>query len=83
MHRTCFSSFGVEQQMVSSTHQDDGPATGIGATEVAHYTEEMLESLRLIALQKKQFVLARLLELAAQEAKAQGGVHSQETRLPE
>jgi hypothetical protein len=72
----------VEQQMVSSTHQDRDPANDIGATEVAHYTEEMLESLRLIALQKKQFVLARLLELAAQEAKAQGKLHSQETRLP-
>lgn len=48
-------------------------------SETARYTHEMLESLRKIALQQGQGLLAHLLELAAMEAKAQA---DQETALP-
>jgi hypothetical protein len=36
--------------------------------DCARYTRDMLESLRTIALQQDQRVLARLLEIAAREA---------------
>ena len=47
--------------------------------ETARYTQEMLESLKKIALRQKQCLLAHLLDLAALEAKAQG---DQETSFP-
>jgi len=54
----------------------------MGARETALYTKEMLESLRKIALQQNQQLLAHLLELAAVEAKAQSELQDQETLLP-
>ena len=51
-------------------------------TETALYTKDTLESLRKIALQQRQILLAHLLELAAVEAKALGKAQDQETRLP-
>jgi len=51
--------------------------------ETALYTYEMLESLRKIALQQGQNLLAHLLNLAAMEAKVQSGQGSdQDTALP-
>ena len=44
---------------------EDPPITGV---DCARYTRDMLESLRTIALQQDQRVLARLLEIAAREA---------------
>lgn len=52
--------------------------------ETARYTRDLIESLRRIASQQGQSLLAHLLELAAIEAKALGeGDQAQETRLPE
>jgi hypothetical protein len=48
--------------------------------ETARYTQEMLESLRSIALKHRQALLAHLLELAAVEAKYQS--EGQETAFP-
>lgn len=45
----------------------------MGPKETAAYTKEMLDSLRKIALQQNQHLLAHLLDLAALEAKAQAG----------
>ncbi|MDE2629961.1 MAG: hypothetical protein KGM97_03120 [Alphaproteobacteria bacterium] len=50
--------------------------------QTALYTRDTLESLRKIALQQKQILLAHLLELAAIEAKSLGTGHNQDTRLP-
>ena len=54
----------------------------IGPVETALYTKDTLESLRKIALQQRQLLLAHLLELAVVEAKALGKAQDQETRLP-
>jgi len=43
----------------------------LSPAETALYTQQMLESLRKIALRQNQAMLAHLLELAAMEAKAQ------------
>ena len=58
------------------------PLPEMGPAETAQYTKDTLESLRKIALQQKQVLLAHLLELAAVEAKALAQVQSQETRFP-
>jgi hypothetical protein len=60
------------------------PPQPLGPVETAQYTKEMLESLRKIALQQKQILLAHLLDLAAVEAKALGEsqTQTQETLLP-
>ena len=52
----------------------------MGPAETAQYTKETLESLRKIALQQRQVLLAHLLELAVVEAKALA--QGQETRFP-
>ena len=50
----------------------------------ARYTRDLIESLRKIALQQGQSLLAHLLGLAAMEAKALADRdYAQETRLPE
>ena len=49
-------------------------------SETARYTFEMLESLRKLALNQQQSLLAHLLGLAAMEAKSQAEAH--ETALP-
>ena len=54
----------------------------MGPAETAQYTKETLESLRKIALQQRQVLLAHLLELAVVEAKALSKSQSQETRFP-
>jgi hypothetical protein len=54
--------------------------TVFSPAETARYTLEMLQSLRRIATQQKQGLLAHLLELAAVEAKIQS--EAQETVLP-
>jgi len=51
--------------------------------ETASYTRDMLESLRKIAIQQNQGLLAHLLELAAVEARVQGRSQAQDTLLPE
>jgi hypothetical protein len=52
--------------------------------ETARYTRDLIESLRKIALQQGQSLLAHLLGLAAMEAKALAGRdYAQDTRLPE
>lgn len=56
------------------------PTSGFSPSETARYTMEMLESLRRIAVQQRQGLLAHLLELAAVEAKNQS--EAQETALP-
>jgi len=58
--------------------------TKLAPAETARYSEDLLDSLRKIALQQGQSLLAHLLSLAAQEAKAlsESG-YAQETRLPE
>ena len=53
---------------------------GLSPGETAHYTYEMLESLRKLALSQNQDLLAHLLSLAALEAKSQA--EAQETALP-
>lgn len=53
-----------------------------GPLETARYTEEMLVSLRKIAIQQKQELLAHLLALAELEAKSLGASQSQDTLLP-
>ena len=53
-----------------SVQQSRNPPTHMGPKETAAYTKEMLDSLRKIALQQNQHLLAHLLELAALEAKA-------------
>jgi hypothetical protein len=58
------------------------PEMGPGAAETARYTKEMLESLRKIALQQEQLLLAHLLDLAALEARVQGESQAQETLFP-
>lgn len=45
-------------------------------SESAQYTKDMLESLRKIAIQQRQPLLAHLLDLAALEAKTLGDVES-------
>ena len=62
------------------------PSPGVKLTplESARYTRDLIESLRKIALQQDQSLLAHLLGLAAVEAKALAdGDYAQETRLPE
>jgi hypothetical protein len=54
-----------------SVQQGRNPPASMGPKETAAYTKEMLDSLRRIALQQNQHLLAHLLELAALEAKAQ------------
>jgi len=58
--------------------------TKLAPAETARYSKDLLDSLRKIALQQGQSLLAHLLSLAAQEAKAlsESG-YDQETRLPE
>jgi hypothetical protein len=58
------------------------PLPEMGPTETAQYTKETLESLRKIALQQKQVLLAHLLELAVVEAKTLAQAQDQETRFP-
>ena len=53
---------------------------GFSPTETARYTFEMLESLRKLALNQHQSLLAHLLSLAALEAKSQAEAH--EAALP-
>ena len=57
--------------------------TKLAPAETARYSKDLLDSLRKIALQQGQSLLAHLLSLAAQEAKAlsESG-YAQETRLP-
>jgi hypothetical protein len=59
-----------------SSQQAPGPA------ETAQYTKDMLESLKKIAIQQKQPLLAHLLDLAALEARTLGESQSQDTLLP-
>ena len=58
------------------------PLSEISPAETAQYTKDTLESLRKIALQQRQVLLAHLLELAVVEAKALSQAQSQETRFP-
>jgi hypothetical protein len=59
-------------------------ATKLAPAETARYSKDLLDSLRKIALQQGQSLLAHLLSLAAQEAKALSEPgYAQETRLPE
>jgi hypothetical protein len=51
--------------------------------DTARYTAELIESLKKIALQQGQGLLAHLLDLAALEAKSLAKGQAQETRLPE
>jgi hypothetical protein len=51
-------------------------------SETAQYTREMLESLKKIAVQQHQHLLAHLLDLAALEAKSLGKGQDQEILLP-
>jgi hypothetical protein len=55
----------------------------LGPAETALYTKDTLDSLRKIALQQRQILLAHLLELAAVEAKALSKAQSQEILPPE
>jgi len=56
----------------------------LAPAETARYSRDLIDSLRKIALQQGQSLLAHLLGLAAQEAKAQSEPgYAQETRLPE
>jgi hypothetical protein len=56
----------------------------LAPAETARYSKDLLESLRKIALQQGHSLLAHLLGLAAQEAKALSEPgYAQETRLPE
>jgi hypothetical protein len=58
--------------------------TKLPPAETARYSKDLLDSLRKIALQQGQSLLAHLLSLAAQEAKALSEPsYAQETRLPE
>lgn len=60
------------------------PDIALGPVETARYTRDLIESLRKIALQQGQALLAHLLGLAAMEAKALAdGDYTQDTRLPE
>jgi len=60
------------------------PHVVLAPAETARYTRDLIESLRKIALQQGQSLLAHLLGLAAMEAKAlSDGDYAQETRLPE
>ena len=60
------------------------PDVTLTPEETAHYTRDLIESLRKIALQQGQSLLAHLLGLAAMEAKALADRdYAQETRLPE
>ena len=54
----------------------------IGPAQSARYTTEMLESLKKIALNHNQCLLAHLLDLAAIEAKSLCGPQDQETLFP-
>lgn len=60
----------------------DRVVSEMAPAQTALYTRDTLESLRKIALQQKQILLAHLLELAAIEARSLGASHSQDTRLP-
>jgi hypothetical protein len=51
-------------------------------SETARYTKEMLESLKKIAVQQNQQLLAHLLDLAALEAKSLGETQRQDTLFP-
>ncbi len=58
--------------------------TKLAPEETARYSKDLIESLRKIALQQGQSLLAHLLGLAAQEAKALSEPsYAHETRLPE
>jgi len=60
------------------------PTTTLTAVETARYTRDLIESLRKIAQQQGQSLLAHLLGLAAIEARALAeGDYVQENRLPE
>ena len=50
--------------------------------ESALYTWDMLETLKKIALQQNQHLLAHLLDLAAMEAKTLGESQDQDTLFP-
>ncbi len=53
-----------------------------GPSETARYTKEMLESLKKIAVQQNQQLLAHLLDLAALEAKSLGDTQRHDTLFP-
>jgi hypothetical protein len=56
----------------------------LAPAETARYSKDLLESLRKIALRQGHSLLAHLLGLAAQEAKALSEPgYAQETRFPE
>lgn len=55
---------------------------GFSPSETARYTGDMLDSLSRIATRQGQALLAHLLDLAAVEAKIQGGQADQDTALP-
>jgi hypothetical protein len=55
---------------------------GFEPRETARYTLDMLETLRKIAVQQNQKLLAHLLSLAAVEAEIQSGQGDQDTSLP-
>ena len=59
-------------------HQPPPPAT---PADTARYTYDLLEALRKLAVGQGQTLLAHLLSLAAQEAKAIAA-QAQDTRLP-
>ena len=60
------------------------PRVALSPADTARYTRDLIESLRKIALQQGQSLLAHLLELAAMEAKAQAETdYAHENRLPE
>ena len=58
------------------------PMSPLKPHETARYTREMLDSLRKIALQQDQRLLAHLLELAAVEARNHCDPDDHETLLP-
>jgi uncharacterized protein (DUF2141 family) len=65
----------------SLAHQT--PALSPTPAQTAKYTVELIETLRKIASQQGQILLAHFLEIAAFEARAQASTQAQDTRLPE
>jgi hypothetical protein len=74
-------SDGVLEMMIP-LQSGNRPLLEMGPAETAQYTKDTLESLRKIALQQGQVLLAHLLELAVVEAKALAKAQSHETRFP-
>jgi hypothetical protein len=75
-------SLNPSWQTTTPLQTSEWPQRAPAPSETALYTKEMLVSLKKIAIQQNQLLLAHLLDLSALEAKTLGEAQDRDTLLP-